>query len=315
MNESRRFNRYLIWVSLVVLTLLGAVQLMAAKQDKADKGAQTMTPTKAAKPDGSQYVGAETCKGCHEAQFTNVEATPHYKTTFAKGRGEDWHGCESCHGPGSAHVEAGGDKTKIFTFKDVKPNEVTERCMTCHETNVEHATFKRSVHNKNGVSCLSCHSVHQAKEQQFLVKQKQPELCYSCHNEQKAEFSKPFRHRVNEGLVSCSDCHNVHGGTVSKQLRTTASQEAVCFKCHADKKGPFVFEHEPIKTEGCSACHTPHGSTNPRLLSRARVNSLCLECHGNIPAGPHPQNTKSQACVLCHSNIHGSNTSNIFFKN
>jgi DmsE family decaheme c-type cytochrome len=315
MKESKNLKQHLIWVGVVALILLGAGQLMAAKQEKADKGTQATTQMKAGKADSSQYVGAETCKGCHEGQFKNVEATPHYKTSFAKGRGEDWHGCESCHGPGAAHVEGGGDKTKIFTFKDVKPNEVTERCMTCHQTNVEHASFNRSVHNKNGISCLSCHSAHKAKEQQFLLTQKQPDLCYSCHNEQKAEFVKPFRHRVNEGLVTCSDCHNVHGGSASKQLRATASQEAVCFKCHSDKKGPFVFEHEPIKSEGCMACHTPHGSTNPRLLSRARVNSLCLECHGNIPAGPHPQNTRSQACILCHSNIHGSNTSNVFFKN
>lgn len=315
MNGPRTLKRYWMWAVFACLILLGAVQLMAAEQEKNAKDTPAKEQSAAAKTEGGQYVGADTCKGCHEEQAKNIDASPHFKASFAKGRGDDWHGCESCHGPGAAHVEAGGDKTKIFTFKDVTPNEVTDRCMTCHETNLEHSSFKRSVHNKNGVSCLSCHSAHKPVERQFLLTEKQPGLCYTCHNEQKAEFVRPFRHRVNEGLVSCSDCHNVHGGTVSKQLRTTASQEATCFKCHADKRGPFVFEHEPVKSEGCSICHTPHGSTNPRLLTRARVNSLCLECHTNIPAGPHPQNTKSQACVLCHSSIHGSNSSSVFFKN
>jgi DmsE family decaheme c-type cytochrome len=139
-------------------------------------------------------------------------------------------------------------------------------------------------------------------------------MCFSCHNETKADFEKPFRHRVREGLVTCSDCHNVHGTTTEKQLRNTSSQEAACLKCHSDLRGPFVFEHEPVKVEGCSTCHTPHGSTNPRLLETARVNSLCQQCHQNFYNGPHPQNTKSQACTLCHVAVHGSNTSNVLFK-
>jgi len=314
--KDRTLKHFLTWLVFAVLVLmLGAAQLMAAKQDKGAKADATTSQSKALAPaDTGQYVGSETCKGCHEEQFKQIDTTPHYKTMFAKGRGQEWHGCESCHGPGAAHVEGGGDKTKIFRFTEATSQEVTQRCMTCHESNLEHLTFNRSVHNKNGVSCTSCHSPHHAKESQFLLKEKQPSLCYSCHAEQKADFMKPFRHRVNEGLVACSDCHNVHGGTVTNQLRVQADQSQVCFKCHMDKKGPWIFEHEPVKSEGCTACHQPHGSMNPRLLTRARVNSLCLECHSNIPAGPHPQNTKSQACIMCHASIHGSNSSDVFFK-
>lgn len=316
MTDSRTLKRYLVWLAVLsVVLVLGAMQLSAAKQDQTMKANATQTQSKAQPAaDNSQYVGSESCKGCHEQQFKQIDVTPHYKTTFAKGGGEDWHGCESCHGPGAAHVEAGGDKTKIFRFSEASSKEITQRCMTCHESNLEHMNFQRSVHNKNGVSCTSCHSPHHAKEPQYLLKQSQPTLCYSCHAEQKADFIKPFRHRVNEGLVGCSDCHNVHGGSVRGQLRSQADQSQVCFKCHAEKKGPWVFEHQPVKSEGCTACHVPHGSTNPRLLTRARINSLCLECHSAIPTGPHSQNQKGQACNLCHSAIHGSNTSNVFFK-
>lgn len=309
MKDPRTLKQYVVWVLVAMLALvLGAVQLTAANQDQG-KSLQAKDQTAA-----GGYVGADTCKGCHEDQFKSIDATKHYRTMSPRGRGEDWHGCESCHGPGAAHVEGGGDKTKIFTFKDVKPSEITDRCMTCHGANLEHSTFQRSVHNKNGVSCTSCHSPHHAKESQYLMVQKQPELCYSCHGEQKAQFVRPFRHRVNEGLVQCSDCHNVHGGSASFQLRSSADQSAVCFKCHSDKKGPFTFEHEPVKSEGCSVCHTPHGSTNPKLLTRSRVNTMCLECHSGIPAGPHPQNAARSSCTLCHTAIHGSNTSEVFFK-
>jgi len=74
--------------------------------------------------DPSLYVGSETCKTCqtcHEEIFKNFETSPHWETTFSKKRPE-WQGCEGCHGPGKAHVEGGGDKSKIRIFKG-KPAE------------------------------------------------------------------------------------------------------------------------------------------------------------------------------------------------
>jgi DmsE family decaheme c-type cytochrome len=151
-----------------------------------------------------------------------------------------------------------------------------------------------------------------------LLVNKQPQLCYGCHTQTKADFAKPYRHRVNEGLIQCSDCHNTHGTTTIRQVRTLPSGDAVCYKCHADKQGPFVYEHVPVKTEGCSSCHTPHASTNPRLLRVSQVNLLCLQCHTFpvlAPQGPtHNQSSKYQACTMCHAMIHGSNASNVFFK-
>ncbi|HEY7615791.1 MAG TPA: DmsE family decaheme c-type cytochrome [Terriglobales bacterium] len=273
--------------------------------------------------DPSLYVGAETCKTCHEEMFKSFETTPHWKTTLGK-RGPEWQGCEACHGPGKEHVEGGGDKSKIFRFKDVTAEEVSERCLGCHEYGEEHANFSRSQHNTNDVSCIACHSPHHAREAQFLLVNKQPDLCFGCHTDVKQDFNRPFRHRVEQGLVRCTDCHNQHGGFLTKQLRATAAQDQVCFKCHTDKAGPFVFEHQPVKTEGCVACHTPHGSTNPRLLKRSQMNLLCLECHtltqgagdSGAPGLPsfHNQSQKYQACTVCHVAIHGSNFDATFFK-
>jgi DmsE family decaheme c-type cytochrome len=294
-----------------------------SKEKKEDKKA---APSRMETPvDPSQYVGTEVCKTCHEDMpakgfYKSFEESRHYVTTLDTKKGPQWHGCESCHGPGKEHVDGGGDKSKIFSFKGVSAKEISDRCLTCHTYGEEHSNFARSAHLQNNVSCIDCHSPHHAKESQFLMKEKAPQLCYGCHQEVKQQFNRPFRHKVNEGLVKCNDCHNPHGGFLNRQLRATSGQDAGCFKCHSDKAGPFVYEHPVIKTEGCVACHTPHGSSNPRLLTRAHVNLLCLDCHSfsadaGSPAIPafHNQAQKYQACTLCHTAIHGSNSSHVFF--
>jgi len=300
------------WVVLLGVLLLAATMTAAGQDSDAKKAVPAEQKT--AQPEPSQYVGADTCKGCHDDAGKSIEASPHFRIgTSKKIRGEETHGCESCHGAGAAHVEGGGDKSKIFNFKGVRPEQITKRCMTCHESNSEQREFMRSTHNENGVTCTSCHSVHHSTREYQLVKAQTP-LCFSCHLEQKADFQKPFHHRVEEGLIQCGDCHNAHGTLAGRQLRSSADQDMVCFKCHSDKRGPFVFEHEPVKGEGCQACHTAHGSPYPRMLLTSRVNSLCLQCHTGIPTGPHPQNAIRQDCIMCHMSIHGSNLSNIFFK-
>jgi len=137
---------------------------MAAKQDGKSQNAVADSPASGETAGQSKFVGSETCKGRHEDQFKNFEAGPHSRTQLSKIRGEAAHGCESCHGPGAAHVEGGGDKTKIFTFIGAKPEAITKRCLACHESNPEQREFMRSTHNENGVSCTSCHSVHHSTQ-------------------------------------------------------------------------------------------------------------------------------------------------------
>ena len=317
MNQSKRAIITRFWISFAAVVLLSATALADGKANASKDSAKAAAPPAV---EASQYVGSETCKSCHEEMYKNFAATPHWKTTLGH-HPEGAEGCESCHGPGKAHVEGGGDTSKIFRFGSATPAEASKRCLTCHEYGEEHANFDRSQHNVNDVSCVACHSPHHAKDTPFLLVQKQPELCYGCHTEARQDFERPFRHRVDQGLVRCSDCHNQHGGFLTKQLRSTAAQDQVCFKCHADKAGPFTFEHEPVKTEGCVACHSPHGSTNPRLLKRASVNLLCMECHtltqdSGVPAVPsfHNQSQKYSACTMCHPTIHGSNFDATFMK-
>jgi DmsE family decaheme c-type cytochrome len=311
---------YRVLLIPVLFLFVFAVASSQAQQQATDKSAQAAsTPAATApSPELSKYVGAETCKTCHEEIYNGWEKTPHWKTTLNKEGGPSKQGCEGCHGPGADHVAGGGDKTKIFAFTGRSRQETSARCLTCHGEGHEQSRFAESAHASGDVGCLDCHSPHHAKEKQHLLVQDQPLLCYGCHISAKADFAKPYHHRVNEGLVKCNDCHNPHGTATVRQLRTLPGGDAVCYKCHVDKQGPFVYEHVPVKTEGCSSCHTPHGSTNPRLLKLSVVNMLCLQCHTfptQGPSGPaHNQSAKYQACTMCHTQIHGSNFSNVFFK-
>ncbi len=327
------------WRVVLVLTLVGLCAAWSqpqgpdpsGSQEKSDKSGKQKKKAsgdeKSSKyaeathsADPSQYVGTDTCKTCHEDQAKSYDKGPHWKTALDKRHGPEWQGCESCHGPGKAHSES-GDPEKIIRFGGLSREESSKRCLSCHEFGEEHSNFLRSQHLKNNVGCVDCHSVHSPKVDRQLLKAAQPALCYTCHLEVKPDFSKPFHHRVNEGLMSCSNCHNQHGGFLPGALRSTAAQDQACFTCHTDKAGPFAWEHIPVKTEGCVGCHTPHGSSNPRLLKRSNVNLLCLECHtltidASAPAVPsfHNEATKYQACTMCHTAIHGSNSDRVFFK-
>jgi DmsE family decaheme c-type cytochrome len=328
----RRWTHLSFFLLLAIGGTVLAVRARSANSDSAkDKSKASAQTQKYVGPsDPSLYVGSETCKTCHADMpskdfFNHFEASPHFVTTLDTKKGPQWQGCEGCHGPGKAHVGGGGDKTKIFTFKNASAQEINARCMSCHAGGPQHMNAINSIHAQNNVSCISCHSPHKPETKEFLLTKAQPALCYSCHLQQKAQFEMPFRHRVNEGLVQCSDCHNPHGTVGPKQVRTSATQDAVCFTCHTDKQGPFVFEHEPVKIEGCASCHIPHGGANVHMLRVSNVNLLCLQCHtnslmnaktGNAPGTPsfHSQQTFFKSCTLCHIQVHGSNFDPTFFK-
>jgi len=289
-------------------------------------------------------VGSDTCKDCHEDTFKAYSHTTHAQLSKVGSWKNKVTGCESCHGPGKAHVEGGGDKSKIISFTNKSSKETSETCLSCHAGKEERNNFRRGEHWRNDIGCTDCHSPHSntsgrnvassnalvtssnAEKPGFstirMLKMNDPQLCTGCHSEVKPQFSAPFHHKVLEGAMRCSDCHNPHGGFEPKQTRLATGADAACIKCHVDKQGPFTFEHAPVKTEGCSACHTPHGSANARLLKYSSVNQLCLTCHSAIPdvvgavetPTSHNQFTQYQNCTACHVKIHGSRTHNLFFR-
>ena len=235
-------------------------------------------------------------------------------------------GCETCHGPGKAHADAeddaAGDHSKemaatklIFTFHG-SPKENSERCMTCHITSQQQETFAHSQHAAAGVSCNECHAAHLVKEvkdqskgsltyaqaaffqvpqlpetvrwlHSSLLKQSEPNLCFTCHGNIQAQFALPVHHRVPEGLMKCSDCHNPHGSINRASLNATHWE--TCVKCHVEKRGPYVYEHAAVRVEGCVVCHNPHGSTNHFMLVRR-------EGRHALPAMPHRLPRSGRRC-------------------
>lgn len=226
---------------------------------------------------------------------------------------------------------------RTFNLSRRSPKEKAAICLACHEKDEKENLFHRSRHAGAGVTCYDCHDPHLLKEGEGvakpsgalesyfslpqrpaerdwlnnrLLRQNQPQLCYSCHREIEAEFRLPVRHRVNEGLVKCTDCHNPHGRYDARELNGNGTEQ-VCYSCHVEKRGPFVYEHASVRVEGCNACHTPHGSINVHLLKRREERQLCLECHVapqaiNVPH-PKPNFRIDAECTRCHIEIHGSN--------
>lgn len=262
----------------------------------------------------SGFVGSDTCATCHEEVAKGFASNPH--TKMALMHGSNGATCESCHGPGKAHVDGGGDVSKIFNPAKSTPKEIDEKCLGCHVG--AHPDFDRSPHAKAGVSCISCHSVHKSEDGAQLLKTAQPKLCFGCHSDVKPQFNMAFHHKVNEGVVSCSDCHDVHGTFGNNNLKSTADQNAICTRCHTETRGPFVYEHAAVKAEGCMGCHTPHGSQNARLLNMPNVNTLCNQCHSPVAAatvhGMSAGSSELTPCTSCHTFIHGSNLNQAFIK-
>ena len=265
----------------------------------------------------SDFVGSETCATCHADIATKFASNPHSKLALA--HGGNGVTCEGCHGPGKAHVDGGGDVTKIFQFTKASAKQIDATCLGCHAG--AHPNFTRSEHAKADVSCTSCHSIHGTHNvltEDVLLKAPQPQLCYQCHSDVKGTFAMPFHHPVPEGAVTCSDCHDAHGTFLRSNLKSTVDQNQICTKCHLETRGPFVYEHAPVKAEGCLSCHTPHGSQNARLLDMPSINTLCNQCHSPVAAGTfHSMSAGSSElspCTSCHTFIHGSNLNPAFLK-
>ncbi len=318
-------------LACLVLFLGATIMCATALAAQAPGNKPANNPAKAAA--SSDFVGSDTCVTCHEEVGKKFADNPH--TKMVQMHGSTGLTCENCHGAGKAHVDGGGDDTKIFNPAKASAKDINAKCSTCHAGT--HPNFDRSPHAKAGLSCISCHSVHQSKplqaslhllgtnanahtddQKDYMLKASQPALCYGCHSEQKAQFNMPIHHKVNEGLVQCTDCHDAHGTFGPNNLKSTADQNAVCTKCHTDVRGPFTFEHAPVRAEGCTTCHTPHGTQNPRLLNMPSIATLCNQCHSPLSAGGvhglDAGSTTVTPCVTCHTMIHGSNASQAFVR-
>jgi DmsE family decaheme c-type cytochrome len=280
-----------------------------------------------AAPHGA-YAGTATCLTCHEDHGAALTKGPHSHafragTPVAPTGCQACHGetkvelgCEACHGPGKEHADAGGDKTKIRDFAALSPQKASETCVSCH-FRTKHTFWSGSQHDQRNVGCTTCHSIHAAKGEKQLKAATEVELCATCHRTIVNKTLKFAHMPVREGKLSCSSCHNVHGAANVKLLNAGGSVAEFCVTCHAEKRGPTLWEHAPV-TENCATCHDPHGSNNERMLV-AKQPFLCQRCHVTSRHPPtvyegyllnnstNGNKIYGRSCVVCHQQIHGSN--------
>jgi len=284
---------------------------------------------RAAEMGGAGYAGSDTCLSCHENQAKLMAKSPHWKKAVP-GNPYNSQGCETCHGPGANHAEAGGGKGVggLTTFgKGESAEKKSAVCLSCHENSPKLALWDSGVHKKQDVACTDCHTLHgppktpagygTTYEGLGYVPSWQYQVCGKCHLDKKAAFNRRSHHPLIEGRITCSDCHNPHGSMGPSQILADSVNQ-LCYKCHAEKRGPFMFEHPPVD-ENCAACHSVHGSVHQSLLIE-KVPNLCQNCHDasghtgtrysreTLFTGKFPAvQSFGRSCLNCHVNIHGSN--------
>ena len=277
------------------------------------------------------------CTKCHDESermpVLSIYQTPHGAHGDARTPT-----CVSCHGASEKHLagDQGGKGRPapdvVFnkhTFPASEANDRAAPCAACHK-GMARSHWDGSPHQSGGVACNDCHKTHQPRDK-VRDRETQREVCFACHKEQRADSHKISTHPIDAGKIACSDCHNPHGSTGPKLLKK-ASVVETCVACHAEKRGPFLWEHQPVN-EDCANCHTPHGSNFTPLL-KARAPFLCDDCHdgphnSQAPYGPgaaglqnpnggftvsggrspNPSSSAGgRACLNCHVMVHGSNS-------
>jgi len=266
------------------------------------------------------YLGSDVCADCHQDKIETMHASPHgqsadSRTPFAQ------QGCETCHGPGMLHFETDGNC--IISMTGRYGESVFQRngfCLDCHDSGNRMHWFS-SAHESEDIACVDCHSIHKLND--VIERTSQTEVCYTCHKDIRSETFRASSHPIRENKVICSDCHNPHGSAGPSALKTFTINET-CYNCHAEKRGPFLWEHAPASEE-CTLCHRVHGSNHQALLNK-QGPQLCQQCHADIRTqggGRHIRNfldyddsaagagrarfKVAMNCANCHSKVHGSN--------
>jgi DmsE family decaheme c-type cytochrome len=293
-------------IALALLTFGAAAG--AVVQPTGDAMVQAASP-QGAKPEA---VETATCQTCHEGVFSKA---------FTKSRHAGLEAaCASCHRGAAEHANAmqSGKDALIPSVKKLTSREINDTCLGCHEKGAQ-ATWKGGVHDRRNLNCTSCHAVHEYKSERHQLKTaSEPDTCYTCHPAMRAKSLRTSHHPVREGLMTCGSCHNPHDSTTPKMVSASWVNEK-CLECHTEKRGPFFWEHAPVR-ENCLNCHDPHGSNHDKMLV-SQQPWLCQRCHLNTR---HPGTLYSNlnsagelltasnratehACKNCHQSVHGGN--------
>ncbi len=212
----RRLLSFLCAYGLIFM--LGSCYVVAAEHpggpSDSQSAAKSLEPPVTPEADRS-LEGDKKCTLCHNEASGHVLSI--YQTKHGVKGDPRTPGCQGCHGESAEHQ---GNPTKspdvVFGAKSKQLSSTearTSACLSCHESGVHARMYwSGSAHEKQGVTCTDCHEMHNP-EQKVLNKLTQPEVCFGCHQNERAQFHRFSRHPILEGKVSCTDCHNPHGST------------------------------------------------------------------------------------------------------
>ena len=300
--------------SVVGLAVVLAVAALA-QQDTTTTTPTTPAVTADAAAQPNTFVGTQVCSGCHKDRYDSWLLTPH-RRTLAEGRDAATVGCESCHGPGGAHVAGGGDPTKIVKLSTVGVNQITEICLKCHKQ-PDVLLFRTGAHSMSKVGCNNCHDVH-SPGATMLRNVEAEQLSMHGLTQQISEArqeanlaSKPDKKAKALDKVAKLEAKKteLQSKIDSPETRNRrASESELCFSCHKEQRAQFnLTTHHPVRENRmqCSSCHNPHGGPSGNMKDET-VSQTCFKCHQEF-SGPyvfeHPP--VEEDCSLCHR-PHGS---------
>ncbi len=219
---------------------------------------KTASNAKSSQPEQAEYVGMETCAMCHNKQHQEFLHSTHARIAIP---GETKaQGCETCHGPGSLHVAAGGGRG---VGGIINPKKDPGACFACHLD--KKAEFRLPHHHpvmEGKMSCADCHNPHGEDVRPWSATTLKDinEACFRCHKEQRGPFA--WEHEaLREG---CTTCHKVHGSIHEKMLLVRDNN--LCLRCHTQTNFPTIGRSShagrlPQGTCFSAGCHTAvHGS-------------------------------------------------------
>lgn len=199
---------------------------------------------------------------------------------------EETIGCESCHGPGSLHVQRWEqiprpDKSNEVDLTIVNPSRLgrdqrEQICSLCHlRGDATIAIRGRTLAEYRPGLMMSDFRVD------YFAKQTGEAMTVTGHVQQ-MRLSKCYQSSPD---MSCITCHSPHGRPAAEESPAYFRQK--CLNCHADSCGlasDTRLKQQP--DDNCTACHMPRGKTDiPHLaFTHHRIGFHSTE----QPAGQRP---------------------------
>src|SRR5688572_16767772 len=233
------------------------------------------------------------CAGCHLTGWERYQdkTTGQFLVRAVNDRGGDMNidddpgldeinvGCESCHGPGSEHVVNTGRSRFIVNPKYLSAERSSVVCGRCHDRRQGYGGptvgYTQAV-TEAGVLAGPGISRHELLTKYTDPIKKGPtmrgpgredniwpdDVHSNKPHQQYSDFLKSKMYRNDRLLVTCSDCHDMHGGTPNPRWvihDATDPASPLCQRCHTVD----VLSHMETKL-------------NARMKGR---QTRCIDCH------------------------------------